>query len=208
MEHAVRTDLGLTPGLGTEQTGFADEGHGADEELVEVLDGYLGRIFLAQVDNYCVTADFGVAPQSSEEMTHAALGGTDAIFEAKALRVVGVARVRQVVQGLGSIPTIDYLPTLEQEHRDRIKGTPAPSRSPAQPLGQNGAKARKVNQAQDQVKVGKMGPGCQFQQVIPALIDVVRAVALLWRRGHVGRCAPGQRQSLLQAPKATLVNKV
>jgi hypothetical protein len=81
--------------------------------------------------------------------------------------------------GFSPAPAIDDLPSLEQEHRHRVKGTPASSRGPAQPLGQDGAKTRKVNQAQHQVKVREMRPSGQNQQILPALIEVVRAVALL-----------------------------
>jgi hypothetical protein len=57
-EQAVWTDLGLAPGLGTEQTGFTNEGHGPNEELVEVLDGHFDRLFSFSFDENGVSVDF------------------------------------------------------------------------------------------------------------------------------------------------------
>ena len=92
-EHAIRADLGLAPGLGTEQTGFADQGHGADEELVEVLDGHFARLLCLALDDDCVSLDVGVVPQGSKKMAQAAFRRIDAVFEAKESGIVGIARV-------------------------------------------------------------------------------------------------------------------
>jgi len=39
MQHAVRTNDGVRPGLGADHTSLTEEGHGLGEQLIEALHG-------------------------------------------------------------------------------------------------------------------------------------------------------------------------
>jgi hypothetical protein len=122
LEHAVRADQSLVPGLWTEQPSLVHQRHDAGQELVEVLDGHGGGRFFVDAHHHCLAAVVGMAAQSGQVVTHAALGGIETVLKAKALGIVGVARVGQVLQNIGPAPTLVDLPAQEQKHGHWVEG--------------------------------------------------------------------------------------
>jgi len=135
LPHTIRTEQGLLPGLRA-GTCLVDQVEGAGEEPVEGLHGHLDLPALGQGHLDRLAAGLGVGPQGSQEVAQAAFCGEEAILEAKALGVIGVAGVVQVLQGLAARPGVSDLPALQKEQGDRVAGAPATGRGPTQELSQ------------------------------------------------------------------------
>jgi len=147
LEHAIGADQRLRPGFRAEQPGVVHQGDRSGQDVVEILDGYLDARCLIDANTHGITAGIRLGAQSGEKVAHPALSRQEAIREAKARGVIGVARLGQVGQGRGPVPLLSDLPALEQKQRHRVKWHLTTSRPPAQPLRQNGAQAREIDQA-------------------------------------------------------------
>jgi len=121
VEHAVRTNLGLAPGLGTEQTGFVNQVDGASQELIQVLDSDLDRALLIRFHGHQVAVGVRMTPQGGEEVTQAPFRGIDTIKKAETFRTVSIALFGQVAQGFSPAPTVGDLPTVEEKDRYRVE---------------------------------------------------------------------------------------
>jgi hypothetical protein len=115
VEHAVGTDQGLAPGLGAEQTGVTNQVHRTNQQLVQALDGHFDAVLLVQLHRQRVPCSVGVATEGGEEVAQPTFGGVDAVGEAKAAGIVGIARIVQVAQGLGPGPAVADLPAVEEK---------------------------------------------------------------------------------------------
>ena len=169
--------------------------------MVEALNGNLNLPLLVHEDGFFGS---GVLADGGEPVAEAAFGGEDAVLEAEALDVVGVARVTEIAQGLGAGPFVGDPPTDEQEDGDGIERLLTPGGGPAQELGQHRAQGVEVHQTQEQIEGGEMFPGSRVLQALPAQVDVMGAIVVLGG----GRCVrwdrPDQRQAVLESGQAAL----
>ena len=153
-EHAIRTNLGPAPGLGTEQTGFQYQLDGASQELIQVLDRDLDGAFFIHCHSHRVAVGVRMIAQGGEEVTQATFCGVDIIYKAETFRIVGLELFGQVVQSFGPAPSVSDLPAQEQEDGYRVKGNLASRRGPTQALSQDRTQPGEIDQSQDEVKIG------------------------------------------------------
>jgi hypothetical protein len=182
VDHAVRADESLFPGLWAEEAVLDQEEHRLGQQEVELLGGNLKMLFLVDEDGFSVG---GILTKDSEPVTETTFGGEDTVLEAEVVGILGVLGFAKVAQGPSARPVVGDLPASYQEDRDGIEGYPTSGGSPAQELGQDGAQGGEVHQAQDQIEGGEVLPDSGILEVLPAQIDIVRAIGLLGGRGYV-----------------------
>jgi hypothetical protein len=172
VNHPVGADEGLLPGFRGDEIGVEEEGDRLRDEMVEVLNGNLHEPFFIHLDGDRVSI-LRVAPQGHQPVAKAALGGEDAILEAKKAGLVGVAWVVEIFQEFRSTPAVDDAPADQEEDGNRIEGDVSFGRGPPEALSQHVAERAEVDQAEQEIKVGEMFPVCWVIEIPPAAIDVM-----------------------------------
>jgi len=89
---------------------LVDQVHGTSDELVKGLHGHGDLPLLVLGHRHDLAIGLGVSTESGEEVAHPAFCREKAVLEAKALGVIGVAGVVQVLQGLAAPPGVSDLP--------------------------------------------------------------------------------------------------
>jgi hypothetical protein len=75
-------------------------------------------------------------------------------------------------------------------------------------LGQDGTQRAEINQAEDDFEVREVVPSLWVLRIVPAEVDVVGAISVLGRRGHVRRSRPEQGQTVFQSRHTALDDEV
>jgi hypothetical protein len=176
VNHAIGADESIRPGLRGDESGVEKESDRLSDEVVEVLDRDLDGVFFAHFDSI---TRLRMKAKGRQPVAETTFGGKDPVLETETLGVGGEKRFSQVLEKLGATPAVDDPPTDQKEDGDRIKGHVPPGGGPAEALGQHVAQRAKVDQAEQEVKVGEVFPVCRVVEILPAAIDVVRAVGLL-----------------------------
>lgn len=88
MDHAVGANESLFPGLGAEEASLDEEGHRLSQQLIEALDGHFDESVLVYEDGFFTG---GVLADGGQPIAQAAFGREEAVLEAEASSVVGVA---------------------------------------------------------------------------------------------------------------------
>jgi hypothetical protein len=147
VNHPVGADEGLFPGFGGDETGIQEEGDRLGDEIIKGLDGDLHKGIFIRRDSHRIPV-LRMVPQSRQPVTEAALGGEDAVFEAKDIGIIGVAWVVEVIQELRSSPAVDDSPADQEEDGNGIEGDVSLGRGPTEALSQHVAQRAEVDQSE------------------------------------------------------------
>jgi hypothetical protein len=206
VDHAIGTDESFFPSLRGDETSVKYEGNRLGDEFVEVLDSDLDEVVFIYLDGNRIPI-LRMKPEGGQPVAESSFAGEVVILEAKVLGIVGIAWLLQLLQQLGSIPTVDDLPAEQEEDGNRVEGSPSPGGGPAETLGQNVTEGTEVDQAEQEVEIGEMLPICPLFEVLETLIDIVRTICLLGRERDIVGERPAEWQAVTQAVEATLSNK-
>jgi hypothetical protein len=99
-----------------------DQVNSSGEEVVEVLHGYVDRALLIYGHRYGLAVRSRVVAEGGQKVAHPALRWIVPIEKAKAVRIVRIAGVLQILECCTPLPTVDHLPTDQEKERHRVKG--------------------------------------------------------------------------------------